>query len=282
MAERKHLGRAYIGGVRIGAVPNEGSPVHALLQAINAHDGWISRDQWLQEADVADRPWRQAIAQLRYALRVEGQMRGSEEFYRAIDPEVFIGKEDEKSEEISALLARLHKRSSDRGHSRNSHAANRTYLKPDESERDDDLDLRNELDEPEDSDTRERVDRSIKIRRGQQAFRTDLRNRYGDICMISGCTLLDLLEAAHIKPYRGKNDNDEKNGLLLRADLHTLFDLNLIGIEPDTLTINIHPRARSAGYDQFGGEKLRCPAGKRPSKKALMDRWERFNERLRS
>jgi len=50
-----------------------------------------------------------------------------------------------------------------------------------------------------------------------------------------------VLEAAHIKPYRGKTDSHLENGLLLRADLHTLFDLNLIGVEPDTLTVRVHP-----------------------------------------
>jgi HNH endonuclease len=45
-----------------------------------------------------------------------------------------------------------------------------------------------------------------------------------------------------IRPYRGDHDNDPKNGLLLRTDLHTLFDLNLLGIKPDTLTVIIHRR----------------------------------------
>jgi hypothetical protein len=38
------------------------------------------------------------------------------------------------------------------------------------------------------------------------------------------------------------------NGLLLRADLHTLFDLNFLGIEPDTLTVRVHPSAQKEGY----------------------------------
>jgi len=53
---------------------------------------------------------------------------------------------------------------------------------------------------------------------------------------VSGCTLMEIVEAAHIKPHAEQPDDDPANGLLLRADLHTLFDLHLIGIEPDTLT----------------------------------------------
>ena len=58
-------------------------------------------------------------------------------------------------------------------------------------------------------------------------------------CMVSGCQLVDLLEAAHIRPYRGENDNHPSNGLLLRADLHTLFDLDLLGIDPETLLVRL-------------------------------------------
>jgi hypothetical protein len=63
---------------------------------------------------------------------------------------------------------------------------------------------------PENGDWRAVVVRQIKARRGQQRFRNDLRNRYGDRCLISGCRLLDIVEAAHIKPYRGKPDNTRR------------------------------------------------------------------------
>jgi hypothetical protein len=98
-----------------------------------------------------------------------------------------------------------------------------------------------------DEDTRERVLASIKARRGQDGFRNSLRGRYGDACMATGCPLLALLEAAHIRPYRGETDNHPANGLLLRADIHTLFDLDLLGIDPDTLRLTVHPAARLVG-----------------------------------
>ncbi|HJZ56650.1 MAG TPA: hypothetical protein VKE74_16910, partial [Gemmataceae bacterium] len=58
-----------------------------------------------------------------------------------------------------------------------------------------------------DEDTRERVLATIKARRGQDGFRNSLRGRYGDACMVTGCPLLALLEAAHLRPYRGEKDN---------------------------------------------------------------------------
>ena len=133
--------------------------------------------------------------------------------------------------------------------------------------------------EPTDEDARERMLATIKARRGQDEFRNDLRGRYGDACMVTGCPLLALLEAAHIRPYRGEKDNHPANGLFLRADIHTLFDLDLLGIDPETLRLALHPHVRAAGYDGLDGEVLRCTAN-RPSRAALAWRWERFQGRL--
>lgn len=134
--------------------------------------------------------------------------------------------------------------------------------------------------QPTQQDTRLQVFRTILQRRGQQRFRESLRQRYGDACMISGCTLFDVVEAAHISPYRGIDDQHPENGLLLRADLHTLFDLDLLGIEPDALRVHLHPDAIMAGYARFGGSSLRCEPGRTPSRRALEIRWTLFQQRL--
>jgi hypothetical protein len=133
---------------------------------------------------------------------------------------------------------------------------------------------------PQDGDWRAVVFRQIRARRGQQAFRDALRVRYGDGCMITGCRLMDVVEAAHIKPYRGAADNHPANGLLLRADLHTLFDLDIIGIEPGTLLVRVHQEAKSAGYGEFDGVRLKCSSSP-PSTEALELRWELFRRRAR-
>lgn len=128
-------------------------------------------------------------------------------------------------------------------------------------------------------DERERVIRSLRVRRGQAAFRRVLAERYGPKCMISGCCLFDIVEAAHIAPYRGAVDNARTNGLLLRSDLHTLFDLDLLGIEPDSLTIQIHPSAAQAGYAGLIGGALAC-GKEQPGAGPLRARWTKFLERL--
>jgi hypothetical protein len=132
-----------------------------------------------------------------------------------------------------------------------------------------------------DGDWREPILRHIMARRGQEAFREALRERYGDRCLMTGCRLLDALEAAHIKPYRGPQDNHPANGLLLRADLHTLFDLNLVGVEPETLIVHVHPSAREAGYGDLHGRALQYSSHP-PSNEALTFRWCAFQRRLLS
>jgi len=120
-------------------------------------------------------------------------------------------------------------------------------------------------------DARERIARTIAQRRGQQAFRDALLAAYGGRCAISGCTVVDVLEAAHIVPYRGSATNVVSNGLLLRADIHILFDCSLIAIDPDKMTIVISSSLQNSGYRQLGGRALRLPAvpAHKPNRKAL-------------
>jgi HNH endonuclease len=95
------------------------------------------------------------------------------------------------------------------------------------------------------------------------------------------CELLDIVEAAHIWPYRTEADNHPGNGLLLRADLHTLFDLDLLGIDP-SLAIRVHPLAAVAGYEYLEGKQLQARGRSSPSAQALEMRWASFLENLKA
>jgi putative restriction endonuclease len=133
---------------------------------------------------------------------------------------------------------------------------------------------------PQGNDRRRVVERQIRERRGQQQFRDALRKRYSNHCVVTGCEVLAVLEAAHINPYRGENDNHPKNGLLLRADIHTLFDLDLLAIEPNRLQVELHPDlAKEKDYGQLGGKTLGCAPGQEPSQEALRVRYELFQKR---
>ena len=108
-------------------------------------------------------------------------------------------------------------------------------------------------------DARKRILRSIAQRRGQRAFRDSLIAAYEGRCAITGCSIRDVLEAAHIYPYRGPDTNKVTNGLLLRADLHTLFDSGLIAIDSTTMTLVVAPHLQDSEYAAFHGSRLRAP-----------------------
>lgn len=120
-------------------------------------------------------------------------------------------------------------------------------------------------------DARKRTLAAIVQRQGQATFRSALIEAYGGRCAITGCDVLEALEAAHIYPYQGVATNDVSNGLLLRSDLHTLFDLRLMTVDPDTMTVVVAGRLRSSAYGVHHGKQIELPAtqGDRPSSPAL-------------
>lgn len=109
-------------------------------------------------------------------------------------------------------------------------------------------------------DGRERVAREIAIRRGQSAFRRQLINAYGS-CAMSGSTVIETLEAAHIVPYQGPGTNHLLNGLLLRADFHTLFDMGLLSVDHETLRVLVDLRLNGTEYEALRGQSLRLGHG---------------------
>lgn len=111
--------------------------------------------------------------------------------------------------------------------------------------------------EPE-STADEIVLRAIKERRGQDEFRQRLISIYGGRCVISGCGVVEALEAAHIVPHSIDGGYGNSNGLLLRADIHTLFDLHLLSVCPNTFVVKVNPRL-GPEYCQFDNQTLPSP-----------------------
>lgn len=118
------------------------------------------------------------------------------------------------------------------------------------------------------ADGRAKVLAEVTRRQGQSRFRKDLIAAYDGKCAITGCRIRPLLEAAHIYPYKGKDTNHVTNGLLLRADIHTLFDLGLIAIRPDR-TLDICESLTGTIYAQLKGLNLPKVAEKHPHPDAL-------------
>jgi hypothetical protein len=97
-------------------------------------------------------------------------------------------------------------------------------------------------------DARKRILTAIVRRQGQPAFRRQLLRSYGGQCAISGCNVAAALDAAHIVPYKGPDTNHLANGLLLRTDLHTLFDLGLVAVDTETMRVLLAPSLAGTCY----------------------------------
>ncbi|MGI8980231.1 MAG: HNH endonuclease [Pirellulaceae bacterium] len=136
------------------------------------------------------------------------------------------------------------------------------------------------FDPTDDREARRRILAAIVQRYGREQFRAELLEAYGGRCAVTGCNAQWALEAAHIKPYNGPKTDYVSNGLLLRGDIHTLFDLNLLGIEPDSWKIDLAPCLLGSSYEKYNGRVLRKPRceSKRPDKQAVTQRWKEFQK----
>lgn len=128
------------------------------------------------------------------------------------------------------------------------------------------------------NEAREYQARQIVARRGQGQFRQQLLEAYGEKCAFSSYSPKEALEAAHIIPYCGAETNHVTNGLLLRADIHTLFDQNLISIDTSNLTnwvVIMSPTLAGSSYGYLNGKPVRLPENTRlrPNIKAVQ--WHR-------
>jgi len=130
----------------------------------------------------------------------------------------------------------------------------------------------------DDYDARRRVYREIVARQGQAGFRTALLEAYGGRCAITGFDAAPALEGAHLCPYRGPESNVVTNGLLLRSDIHTLFDLRLLAVDPVTRTIVLSKLLAGTQYEALSSSQLAEPvqAWHRPEPTALESKWQAF------
>ena len=150
----------------------------------------------------------------------------------------------------------------------------RTRMRQAPAEEAESAESRHEFDPASIEDARRRTARTIVQRRGQRAFRESLMEAYSGRCAVTGCPAAEVLEAAHIFPYMGPATNDVTNGILLRSDVHLLFDLGLVEFEPPTFKIRVSQALKGTEYERYNGAQLRLPKKRRlwPSKAALKKR----------
>lgn len=117
-----------------------------------------------------------------------------------------------------------------------------------------------------------RVEQVLRvIREGQADFRKRLMEHYGAVCMVTGTTHASVIDAAHIKPYNGVSTNALGNGLLLRKDIHALFDAGLLDISPDLL-VSVSDAITDPSYRVLHGKRLILRVPSRISPEALLAR----------
>lgn len=126
-------------------------------------------------------------------------------------------------------------------------------------------------------DTRLKVVAEVFRRQGGARFRRGLLLAYEGRCAMSRYDAEPALEAAHIVPYRGPQTNHPTNGLLLRADLHDLFDLGLIAVDTDSMRLKIGSDLAGTMYEPLADQPLWMPQDKdlRPNLQALTKHLER-------
>jgi putative restriction endonuclease len=73
----------------------------------------------------------------------------------------------------------------------------------------------------------------IRPRLGQGTFRVAVTDVYGRRCAVTGEKTLPILDAAHIRPFAAGGAHEIPNGLLLRTDIHRLFDLGYVTVSGD-------------------------------------------------
>jgi len=121
----------------------------------------------------------------------------------------------------------------------------------------------------------------VRPRIGQGVFRIAVTDAYSRACAATGEHSLPVLEAAHIRPYACEGPHDVRNGLLLRSDLHRLFDKGYVTITDD-LRIQVSGRLREdysngRSYYPLHGQAIASPADKRCTPDSEFLRWHNEN-----
>jgi putative restriction endonuclease len=115
----------------------------------------------------------------------------------------------------------------------------------------------------------------VRPRLGQGAFRVLVTDLYQRRCAVTQERTLPALEAAHIRPYHDGGEHEARNGLLLRRDIHSLFDSGYVTVTPK-LRFEVSRRIREEfengrHYYALHGQPISAPEGieQRPDPDAL-------------
>lgn len=117
---------------------------------------------------------------------------------------------------------------------------------------------------------------NVASRPDQEKFSARIRQAYQGKCAFTGCTTAEAVEAAHIKVEKGRDDNNLRNGILLRADVHALFDEGLIALTLDGNRVEISSRLSDITYDFLRTREVAQPRNEGPSEENIRHHRLRF------
>ena len=131
------------------------------------------------------------------------------------------------------------------------------------------------------TDERQYAVAPVVQRPGQTQFREEILAAYGGRCAVTGCNVQQALEAAHIVPYCGIQSDHVTNGVLLRLDLHRLFDAYLFSFDPSSMTLRLGPALLGGYYGFLQGKPLRLPCHRHdvPNLQAIGQHFDEFSRR---
>jgi putative restriction endonuclease len=122
-------------------------------------------------------------------------------------------------------------------------------------------------------------------RLGQGAFRIAVTEAYGRQCAVTNGKVLPALDAAHIKPYADGGLHTKSNGILLRKDIHSVFDAGYVTIKDD-FTFSVSKKVKEVfnngeEYLRLQGGAIRLPDSKADWPDVDLLRWHNNNRYLR-
>lgn len=98
------------------------------------------------------------------------------------------------------------------------------------------------------TDERDRRLMELAVRQGQDRFRASVVEAYDARCAVTGFDAVEALEAAHITPYKGPATSLVNNGILLRADVHALWDRGSLAVHETAHTVLVKPHLLATSY----------------------------------
>ena len=120
-----------------------------------------------------------------------------------------------------------------------------------------------------------------RVRVGQSAFRKEMLEQFGNVCAFSGENHLRGLDAAHLYSYANLGEHYKNGGLMLRKDLHKLFDFGLITVEPQTMTIKLaYSLQKIPQYQELKGSILKVSVNEQ-IRKWLKMHWDEHQNSLK-